>query len=292
MGAARETAIHKKPDAGEIAACRPWLDVEIQLVKPRAAVARRNGSSAICARWRARYHRKVGQVGLVGLVSQVGDARTVRGGYQPGQPGLAGQPDSSITMSSSSLAPSLLLSMPQLVDPNFNRTVVLLCQHTERGAFGLVVNRPLITSGPVVVEVRAEGGAAEPRSVQSSEAELQVWVGGPVEPERSWILVGHDDDAVEEAHGVLIANGLYLSTSPELLQRLLGPEPPGRTRLIVGYAGWGPGQLDAEIQESAWLISDVDRELIFNTPSDRLWEAAIRRIGADPASLQVSRGVH
>jgi putative transcriptional regulator len=194
-------------------------------------------------------------------------------------------------MSSSSLAPSLLLSMPQLVDPNFNRTVVLLCQHSDKGAFGLVVNRPLTTSGPVVVEVRAEDGEAEPRTVRSSEVDLQVWVGGPVEPQRSWILVGQDEEAVEESR-VQIVDGLYLSSSPELLQRLLGPEPPARTRFIVGYSGWGPGQLDAEIQESAWLISDVDRELIFNTPADRLWEAAIRRIGADPSMLQVSRGVH
>ena len=194
-------------------------------------------------------------------------------------------------MSSSSLAPALLLSMPQLVDPNFNRTVVLLCQHSDRGAFGLVVNRPLKTSGPVVVEVRADAGVAEPRTVRSGEAELQMWVGGPVEPQRSWILVADDEDAAEEAR-VRIADGLYLSTSPELLQRLMGPEPPARTRFIVGYSGWGPGQLDAEIQESAWLISDVDRELIFNTPAERLWEAAIRRIGADPATLQVSRGVH
>ena len=195
-------------------------------------------------------------------------------------------------MSSSSLAPALLLSMPQLVDPNFNRTVVLLCQHSDRGAFGLVLNRPLITSAPVVVEVRAEGGSAEPHTVRSSEVELQVWVGGPVEPQRSWILVGQDDEDFGEEGRVRIVEGLFLSSSPDLLQRLLGPEPPARTRLIVGYSGWGPGQLDAEIQESAWLISDVDRELIFNTPAERLWEAAIRRIGADPATLQVSRGVH
>lgn len=190
-----------------------------------------------------------------------------------------------------SLAPSLLLSMPQLVDPNFNRTVVLLCQHSDKGAFGLVVNRPLITSGPVVVEVRTESGGAEPRTMRSNEADLQMWVGGPVEPQRSWILVADDEDVVEDAR-VRIADGLFLSTSPELLQRLMGPAPPARTRFIVGYSGWGPGQLDAEIQESAWLISDVDRELIFNTPPERLWETAIRRIGADPAMLQVSRGVH
>ncbi len=191
-----------------------------------------------------------------------------------------------------SLAPSMLLSMPQLVHPDFNRTVVLLCKHDQTGAFGLVVNRPLVTSGPVVVEVRAESDLVERKSTGSSERELQVWVGGPVEPQRSWILVGHDEDAAEEQRGGRIADGLYLSTSPDLLYRLLGSKPPRRTRLIVGYAGWGPGQLDAEIQESAWLISDVDRELIFTTPADRMWEAAIRRLGADPATLQISRGVH
>ena len=156
-------------------------------------------------------------------------------------------------MSSSSLAPSLLLSMPQLVDPNFNRTVVLLCQHSDRGAFGLVVNRPLITSGPVVVEVRAETGAAEPRTVRSSEAELQMWVGGPVEPQRSWILVGDDEDVVEEAR-VQIADGLYLSTCPDLLQRLMGRRRRGRGH--VGYSGRAG---TVRNQESAWLISDVDR---------------------------------
>ena len=195
-------------------------------------------------------------------------------------------------MASSSLAPALLLSMPQLLHPDFSRTVVLLCKHDQTGAFGLVVNRPLITSGTVVVEVRAEGDLVERKSTASSERELQVWVGGPVEPQRSWILVGHDEDATEEQRGGRIADGLYLSTSPDLLHRVLGSKPPRRTRLIVGYAGWGPGQLDAEIQQSAWLISDVDRELIFTTPADRMWEAAIRRLGADPATLQVSRGVH
>jgi putative transcriptional regulator len=62
--------------------------------------------------------------------------------------------------------------------------------------------------------------------------------------------------------------------------------------LIVGYAGWGPGQLEAELHASAWLMSDVDRDLLFNTPAERMWEEAIRRLGADPASLQMSRGVH
>jgi putative transcriptional regulator len=185
--------------------------------------------------------------------------------------------------SSSSLAPSFLLSMPQLMDPNFNRTVVLLCKHSEDGAFGLVVNRPLVTTGRVTVNLDPP---------VSTDRELQVWVGGPVEPPRSWVLVGEEPDEAEELRGMKIADGLYLSTSPDLLRRLLEPNPPSQTRLIVGYSGWGPGQLEAELEESSWLMSDIDRDLIFNTPADRLWEAAIRRLGADPATLQMSRGVH
>jgi putative transcriptional regulator len=173
--------------------------------------------------------------------------------------------------------------MPQLADPNFRRSVVLLCRHNEEGALGVVVNRPLVTTGRVVVHVDPP---------VATDRELEVWVGGPVEPERSWILVG--DDAVEEARfaGYSISPGLYLSTSPALLQRLLAPNPPDRTRLIVGYSGWGPGQLEAELEASAWLMTDVDRALIFDTPPEQMWEKAIRRLGADPASLQMSRGVH
>jgi putative transcriptional regulator len=183
----------------------------------------------------------------------------------------------------SSLAPALLLSMPQMLDPNFSRSVVLLCKHSDQGAFGLVVNRPLVTSGRVVVSLDPP---------VSTERELQVWIGGPVEPQSSWILVGGEPDGPEVLRGVRIAEGLHLSTDPELLQRLLEPSPPALARLIVGYSGWGPGQLEDELESSAWLMSDVDRDVIFNTPPDKMWERAIRRLGADPATLQMSRGIH
>ena len=184
----------------------------------------------------------------------------------------------------SSLAPTLLLAMPQLVDPNFNRSVVLLCKHNEDGALGLIVNRPLITTGRVTVNLDPP---------VSTDRELQVWIGGPVDPERTWILVGHDPDEQDAAPAPMrIADSLYLSTSPNLLRKLLEPAPPPLLRLIVGYSGWGPGQLEAELQSSSWLMSDVDRDLVFNTPADRMWESAIRRLGADPAALQMSRGVH
>jgi len=185
---------------------------------------------------------------------------------------------------SSSLAPAFLLSMPQMADPNFARAVVLLCKHTsEDGAFGLVVNRPLVTTGRVTVNL-------DPPI--STQRELQVWIGGPVEPQTSWLLVGHERDEQEELRGMRISDTLYLSTSPTLLQRQLEPSPPPLTRLIVGYAGWRAGQLEEELRASAWLMSDVDSDLLFNTPPEKLWEAAIRRLGADPATLQMSRGVH
>ena len=185
-------------------------------------------------------------------------------------------------MSSRSLAPALLLSMPQMADPNFARTVILLCKHNDDGAFGLVVNRPLVTTGRVIVN-------SDPPV--ETERELEVWVGGPVEPQSSWMLVG-DHEQETGRGGMRICDGLYLSTSPDRLSRLLEPNPPPRTRLVIGYSGWGPGQLEFELAESAWLLSDVNADLIFSTPPERMWETAIRRLGADPAALQMSRGVH
>lgn len=173
--------------------------------------------------------------------------------------------------------------MPQLTDPNFHRTVVVLCRHGDEGAFGLVVNRPVATSGRVVVNLEP------PVAV---EREIELWIGGPVEPQRSWMLSGSPSGPEDAEEEVRIADDLWLSTSPELLRRVLEPNPPARARLVVGYAGWAPGQLEAELEESAWLLSDIDGSLIFDTPADQMWEAAIRKLGADPATLHMSRGVH
>jgi putative transcriptional regulator len=182
----------------------------------------------------------------------------------------------------SSLAPALLLSMPQMLDPNFVRTVVLLCKHDEDGAFGLVVNRPLTTTGHVVVNLDPP---------VSTERQLKLWIGGPVEPESTWMLVANRDTD-DEPLGKSVGSGLALSNAPELLRKMIEPNPPANVRLVVGYSGWGPGQLEAELQESAWLLSEVHPDLIFDTPAEQMWERAIRRLGADPGQLHTSRGVH
>jgi putative transcriptional regulator len=179
-----------------------------------------------------------------------------------------------------SFRPTLLLSMPQLQDPNFARTVVLLCDYVPEGAFGLVLNRPtdMPASSMVRLDPPVEGGNA-----------LPLHIGGPVEPDRGWILIA---DAPEEPEFRTIQDGLYLSTSPHLLRRVLQSLPAPRARVLAGYAGWGPGQLDEELAQSAWLMADVDLDLVFDIEASVMWETAIRRLGADPSALQTSRGVH
>jgi putative transcriptional regulator len=179
-----------------------------------------------------------------------------------------------------SLAPTLLLSMPQLNDPNFKRSVVLLCEHSPDGAFGLVLNRP--TGRPASEVIQLEPPLAHDNG-------LQLYVGGPVEPQRGWILVDAEPTEVE---AVPIMKGLFLSASPILLRRLLETQEPPRGRFLVGYAGWGPGQLDNELLQSAWLTTDVALDLVFDVDPEVMWEAAIRRLGVDPNALQMSPGVH
>jgi putative transcriptional regulator len=169
--------------------------------------------------------------------------------------------------------------MPQLQDPNFARTVILLCEHAADGAFGLVLNRPTELAAASVVRLDppiADGGG------------LTLWMGGPVEPQRGWILLG----AEPAAEARRIVDGVYLSASPLLLRRVLEERPAPRARVLAGYAGWGPGQLDDELSESSWLLADVQPDLIFDVDASVMWETAIRRLGADPTALQMSRGVH
>jgi putative transcriptional regulator len=180
-----------------------------------------------------------------------------------------------------SLAPALLLSMPQMMDPNFHKSVILLCEHAEEGAFGLIVNRPSEVTAAEAVHLEPE--LTEPN-------DLPLLIGGPVEPQRGWILTSQQPGDVEHKG---VGAGLYLSASPLLLRRALTSRPlPKRTHVLAGYAGWGPGQLDEELHDSSWLIMPVELDLIFEIPSAAVWEMAIRRLGADPHLLQMGHGVH
>lgn len=179
-----------------------------------------------------------------------------------------------------SLAPALLLAMPQLDDPNFHRSVILLCRADAEGGMGLVLNRPTQTLVSDVVDF-------DPPLAADNHA--CTWIGGPVEPHRGWILVGGKGgypDAQE------LAPGVHLSGSMGLLRRIVEDASPPPSRFLLGYAGWGSGQLEAEIAQSAWLISEPSPDLIFATPAESAWETAIRRLGVEPFALQAGGGVH
>ena len=183
-------------------------------------------------------------------------------------------------MANESLAPVLLVSMPQMVDPNFSKTVVLLAEYTANGAFGLVLNRRM--DEPAISIVTAD----EPLDIHPA---MHLFSGGPVEPTRAWILTAReelDPDALE------VSKGVFLSASSTLVRSTLESEPDGRTRMVVGYAGWGAGQLDVELAQGSWLLAPVQPDLIFETSFEKMWEAAIRRLGAEPSMLHGSSGVH
>jgi putative transcriptional regulator len=178
------------------------------------------------------------------------------------------------------LAPVLLVSMPQMLDPNFSRTVVLLAEYGKQGAFGLVVNRMMEEPAHEVVRLEP------PTAIRQ---DVHLFVGGPVEPNRAWVLTNHrelDGDAVE------IGSGVFLSAAPELIRHALQSSPDPQVRVVVGYAGWAPGQLEDELATSSWLMAPVQSDLLFEVPPEQMWETAIRRLGADPSALQASSGVH
>jgi putative transcriptional regulator len=182
-----------------------------------------------------------------------------------------------------SFAPTLLLAMPQLRDKNFARSVVLLCEHGSEGAIGFVVNRP--------TEVRAADAVSLDPPVRGDSG-LTLWTGGPVEPQRGFLLLG-DDPGVEDSQEV--TDGFHLTSSLTVLRRLLESEPATlsqrRCRLLLGYAGWGPGQLDGEITASAWLTAPPDPALVFETAPEEMWERAIRSLGVDPMALTLGAGI-
>ena len=183
-------------------------------------------------------------------------------------------------MANASLAPVLLVSMPQMNDANFSKTVVLLAEYGAHGAFGLVLNRRMDEPAKAIIT------ADDPLDIHPK---MHLYIGGPVEPTRAWILTGHqelDPEALE------VMSGVYLSASPTLVRRTLESAPDRLVRMVVGYAGWGAGQLDAELAQGGWLLAPVEPDLIFETEAETMWEAAIRRLGAEPSMLHGSSGVH
>ncbi len=185
-------------------------------------------------------------------------------------------------MSERSVAPGLLIAMPQLPDPNFERSVVLMVKHDDEGSFGLVINRPSELQVSEVMRAMGVEWLGDPDD--------PVWYGGPVMPRTGWLL----HTPVERVHpegAIQVTGEIELSTSPEQL-RALAAAPPPRVRFLMGYAGWGAAQLEHELVEGTWLLAEASPELCFDTEAEHIWEQAIRSLGVDPTTLAPAHGVH
>ncbi len=174
-----------------------------------------------------------------------------------------------------------LIAMPTIGDPRFDRTLIYLCAHSSDGAMGLVVNKPLddLSFGDMLEQLGIERHGADDA--------IRLHFGGPVETGRGFVL--HSDDYQHDGT-LAIAGGIALTATVDVLKAIAGGGGPRRSLLALGYAGWAPGQLDAEIQANGWLTCDADEDLLFGRNLDGKWRNALARIGIDPALLSTDTG--
>ena len=177
------------------------------------------------------------------------------------------------------LAGRLLVAMPDMADPRFARSVVFLCEHSDEGAMGLIVNKPLEDVGLVDVAEQMEIATDGPRDVP-------ILYGGPVERQRGFVLHG-PGPATEAA--VALGEGFALSVTRDILEALCRGGGPDDCLLTLGYSGWSAGQLEAELAENAWLVGAASPALVFG-PAEAMWAGALRAIGVDPQMLSMGGG--
>lgn len=179
------------------------------------------------------------------------------------------------------LSNHFLIAMPNLADPNFSRTVTLICEHSDEGAMGLTINRQLdLTLEDILEQIDIE-------IVESTDTSVAVYQGGPVQHNRGFVL--HEPLGNWEST-MPISETLGLSTSRDILQAVAKGEGPGHYLLTLGYAGWGPGQLEHEMAENAWLSGPADNQIIFDTATEMRWGAAAQKLGVDMSKLSDQTG--
>ena len=186
-----------------------------------------------------------------------------------------------------SLAPGFLVAAPGLRDPNFARSLVLMAEHKPEGSLGFVVNRPSrVTVGEVLEQVDP---ALRAEAERNDRAHASVMVGGPVQPERLWIL--HQPGSVPaEEGGVVVAGALAVGGSRELLEALVRAPAPGLFLLLLGYSGWGPLQVEREVGAGGWIPLPFVESLVFDVPLEARWDEAVKRLGLTPGGFSVSGG--
>ncbi len=194
---------------------------------------------------------------------------------------LVGRAKSSFPVAEGFLTGQLLIAMPTMADPRFSQSVIYMCAHTPEGAMGLVINRPVVkpTFEDLLKQLKV---APHPPARQ-----IRLCAGGPVENARGFVL--HTIDWTGEG-SLRVNEELALTASLDVLQVIAGGGGPRECVLALGYAGWGPGQLDQEIQQNAWLSSPADESLLFDADHDTKWRRAFAKLHVDPLLLSDTAG--
>ena len=185
-------------------------------------------------------------------------------------------------MPADTLEHHLLIATPALEDPRFYRTVIYVCAHTAEHAMGLVINTPLadLRLDDLLPAVGLDAG--------HGHTDFAVMSGGPVDCERGFVL--HTDDMMLADASVQMGPGVALTATREALLVLASDDRPALAAFFLGYAGWGAGQLDAELSKNAWLVAPASMELLFGPDHDSKWHRALRSIGVDPDRLSRAAG--
>lgn len=179
------------------------------------------------------------------------------------------------------LTGQLLIAMPNIGDPRFNRSVIYLCAHSADGAMGLVINKPADEIG--FDELLSQLGVLG----EETHDKVEVYAGGPVETGRGFVL--HTDDYCQDST-LLVADGLGLTATIDILRAIASGNGPSQCLLALGYAGWSAGQLENELQTNGWLSVDADPMILFESKSDAKWGQAIAKVGVDVSFLSNDSG--
>ncbi len=180
------------------------------------------------------------------------------------------------------LTGKILIAMPGMGDPRFERSVVYLCQHSPEGALGLIVNKPApkLFMTEVLEQLGIEVGA--------ELGELPVYFGGPVETGRGFVL--HSTDYAGDDGSLRVSDEVAMTASRTILSDIAAGRGPAHAMMAVGYSGWGPGQLEAEIAANGWLTGDPDEAIIFGEDFRDKWKRALAKLGIDPPMLSGTAG--
>ena len=176
----------------------------------------------------------------------------------------------------------LLIAMPGMSDPRFGRAVVLVCEHSGKGTMGIVVNKP--SADVTFPELARHLDVAVPEG----GGRFPVHVGGPVEPGRGFVL--HSADYERTGATLRVSPRFGMTATVEILREIAAGSGPARSLLALGYAGWAPGQLEAEIAANGWLTAEAKPRTVFDLPAAEKWGAALAGLGVDPISLSATAG--